>query len=229
MQALLTEGVVRRGYLGVQVRELDQEVAQKLGLPKDTGVLVAQVFDNTPAQKAGIQSGDIITTIAGKPVKDGRSLQTTVATLPLKKVAEVVIWRDGKEQTIKVTVEEQPSEFGIARTSAPSKAPAGPDSINIDKVGLQLADLTDELAEELGYRTNLRGAVITRVEPGSLAAQAGLRRGMVITKVDKQRVTTATATRQAFEAAALARGVLLQVHSPQGGTNYVLLKSESSE
>lgn len=88
---------------------------------------------------------------------------------------------------------------------------------------------SEEMAEELGYRPNLRGAAITRVEPGSLAAQAGLRRGMVITKVDNQRVTTAVAARQALEAATLARGVLLQIQTPQGGTNFVLLKSEAGQ
>lgn len=227
MKALLTEGVVRRGYLGVQVRELEAEIAQKLGVPKDSGVLVAQVFDNTPAQKANIQSGDVITSIAGKPVKDGRALQTVVATLPINKPAEVTVWREGKAQTVKVTIEEQPAEFGVARVPTPQKTPAGQDTIGVDKVGIQIADLTDEMAEEWGYRKNLRGAVITRVEPGSLAAEAGLRRGMLITKVDNQRVTTAAATRQALEAASLARGTLLQVQTPQGGTNYVLLKSES--
>lgn len=225
---LLSNGVVRRGYLGVQIRELDPEVATRLGVPKDTGVMVSEVFDNMPASKAGIQAGDVIISVAGKTVRDGRALQNTVAGLPLKQPSEVTVMRDGKTLSLQVTIEEQPAEFGVTRVPAPRAPARDADSITLDKLGIDIADLTDDTAEELGYRKGTQGAVITRVAPGSLGAEAGLRRGMVISKVDNQRVSNAAAAQQALEKAALASGVLVHVQSPQGGTNIILLRQNSA-
>jgi len=112
VKALLTDGVVRRGYLGIQIREMDAELAGKLGLAKDTGVVIAEVYNGTPAGKAGLQAGDVITKIAGNAIKDGRALQTTVASLAIGKASEVTIIRDGRPQQVAVTIEEQPNQFG---------------------------------------------------------------------------------------------------------------------
>jgi serine protease Do len=226
VKALRTDGVVHRGYLGVSIRDLDPEVAERLGVPKGAGVVVGEVSENAPAAKGGVQPGDIITTIAGKQVKDGKTLQAVVANLPIKKAAEVGVLRDGKAVTLTVTIEEQPKELGIvaARTPRPSSKDA--DAVTVDKIGIEVADLSDELAETFGFRAGAKGVAITRVHPGSLASEAGLRRGMLITKVDNQKVTTADATRERLESANLTRGVLLQVQSPQGGINFVLLKTE---
>src|SRR5262245_9974253 len=95
MKSLMRDGVVRRGYLGVQIRDLDPDVATRLNIPKDTGVVVGEVFDKTPAAKAGLQAGDIITHVAGNPVKDSKTLQTSVAALPIGKVSEFTVVRDG--------------------------------------------------------------------------------------------------------------------------------------
>lgn len=226
MKALQTEGVVRRGYLGVQIRELNADVAERLGV-KDGGVVIAEVFENTPAAKAGLQAGDIVTSIAGKKVKDGRSLQTIVADLPLNKSTAVELVRDGKHMKLQVTIEEQPAEFGSASAPAPRQPLENRDNVGIDKIGIEVAELTDETAEDLGYKKGTRGVVIMKVNPESVAGLAGLRKGMLILKVDNKSVSTAAAARQALEAASLSRGVLLQVQSPTGGTNYVLLKQSS--
>ncbi len=225
-QALLRDGVVRRGYLGVQIRDLAPEVAQRLNLPKDAGLVIAEVFDNTPAAKAGLKPGDILTALAGRPIKDGKVLQLTVAGLPLNKPVDMTIVRDGQALKVNVTIEEQPQEFGPTRVPAPRQPAADPEAIGLDKIGIAIADLNAELAEDLGYRAGTKGVVITKVDGGSLASLAGLRRGMLITRVDKQAMATADAARTALEAASLTRGVLLQVQSPQGGTNFVLLRSE---
>ena len=227
-KALRTDGVVHRGYLGVSIRDLDPEVAAQLGVPKDRGVVIGEVQDNTPAAKAGLQAGDIVTAIAGKEVKDGKTLQGIVAGLPLNKAAPVQVLRDGKTVTVQVTIEEQPKDFGAAAgTRTPRRAPAEADAVPLDKLGLEIADLTEETADSLGYRAGTKGVVITKVESGGLAADAGLRRGMLITKVDNQKVTTAAAVRQNLESANLSRGVLLQVLSPTGGINFVLLKEQT--
>jgi serine protease Do len=225
IQALRTDGAVKRGYLGIQVRELDPNVATRLGLAKDTGVVVADVYDNTPAAKGGMKPGDIITHIAGKAVKDGAMMQRIVLTLPINKAAEVDVQRDGKTLKLNVTVEEQPSTFGVnAGVPAPRAQNGTPDSIALDKLGIDVADLNEAMADDLGYRKGTQGVVITRVHDNGLASTSDLRRGMIITKIDDRRVTSAASAQQALQAAKLDRGVLLQVASPQGGVNYVLLR-----
>ena len=122
MDQLLKDGVVHRGYLGVQIKDLiDKDLAQRLGLKEDQHgvVVVAGLRQVSRRAKAALQAGDVITAIAGKPVKDGRELQRVVAGLPLGKPVDMVVLRDGKPQTLKVTIEEQPKEFGTARVALP--------------------------------------------------------------------------------------------------------------
>jgi serine protease Do len=106
IQALRTDGFVKRGYLGAHIRELD--IASK-----DTGVIVAEVFANTPAAKAGMKAGDIITAISGKAIKDGTELQRVVANLPLDKAFDFDVLRAGKTQRLTVVIEEQPADYGV--------------------------------------------------------------------------------------------------------------------
>jgi serine protease Do len=223
VKALRSDGVVRRGYLGVQIRELQPEVGERMGLAKGVGVVVGDVFDNTPGAKGGLKAGDIITSIAGKQVRDGRSLQMIVANLPLKQAAPVEVFRDGKTQTLNVTVEEQPRDFGRAEVPAPQRSGSSVDPQRLEKLGIEIADLTPEEAKNLGYREGTTGVVIANVNAGP-AQEAGLRKGMLITKVDGQRVTNAADARTKMEAASMERGVLLQVQSPTGGTNFVLVQ-----
>lgn len=225
VQALRTDGIVQRGYLGVQIRDLSLEIAQRLGLKDNRGVLVGEVFDKSPGAKAGIEAGDIILAIDGKLVKDGKSLQLTVASLPLNKPVDFTIFRDGLTRTLPVAIEAQPDDFGAASVPAPRIPVVPTEAISVGKLGLEIADLNDTLADDLGYRKGTTGVVISKVEPGSVAAEAGLRRGMLINKVDSERVTTAAGSRKLLENASLSRGVLLQVISPTGGVNFVLLKS----
>ncbi|MCI0681379.1 MAG: Do family serine endopeptidase [Gemmataceae bacterium] len=228
-RALQTDGVVHRGYLGVSIRDLDPEVAQRLGVPDEHGVVIGEVQENTPAAKGGLQAGDIVTSIAGKRVKDGKTLQGIVANLPLKQRAAIKVIRDGKPVEVQVVIEEQPKEFGTVTGPIPRRTPPDAESAPLDKLGLEVADLTDDTAESFGFRPGAKGVVITKVEPGSLADDAGLRRGMAITKIDQQRVASVSAAQKSLDNANLSRGVLLQVLSPQGGINFVLLKAAETE
>jgi serine protease Do len=223
LKALETEGVVRRGYLGIQIHEVTENDAAVLGLDKGVGVLVGSVFDNTPAAKAGLKTGDCILALGGKNVKDGRSFQALVAALPLGKAVNVTVIRDAKSRIVPVTIEEQPDDFGV-RTS---NSPPAPGIANVAKLGLELADLTDQLAQELGYKIGTKGVVITRVEAGSAAAGADLRRGMLLLKIDRQPVAISGAARDLFDNASVEKGILLQVYTPQSGTNFVLMQAMS--
>jgi serine protease Do len=116
MEQLLKDGVVRRGYLGVQIRDIDEEVATKLKVKENSGVLVTKVFTGAPGAKGGLKIGDIVVTLAGKPVTDGSALQKVVLSLPLGQPVEVALIRDGEMRTMKIVIEEQPEEYGIAST-----------------------------------------------------------------------------------------------------------------
>src|SRR6185312_2324164 len=123
MPQLLKDGVVRRGYLGVQIKDVNEpEVAARLGLKKgEHGVLVTRVFEDTPGAKAGLQSGDVITTLDGKSVRDGHELQTIISRLPVGKVIEVQTLRDGQPKSFSVTIEEQPKQYGATRVRVPRR------------------------------------------------------------------------------------------------------------
>jgi serine protease Do len=228
MTQLVKDGVVHRGYLGVSVKDVDNaELAQRLGLKEPHGVIVAEAMESSPAAKAGLKDGDVIVSIDGKTIKDGRDLQTTVIGLPLHKPVDMAIVRDGKSQTLRVTIEEQPKDFGTVRASIPHSAEQPEETIHIDKIGVDVTDLTPEFAESLGYRHNAKGALITKVNPGSIAFEKGLRRGMLVTKVEKKPIANAKAFQEVAKSASLDNGILLQVQSPQG-TSYILLKSNAA-
>jgi serine protease Do len=234
VKQLMRDGAVHRGYLGVGIQDVENaDLAKRLGLKEASGVVITQVFDDAPAVKAGIQEGDVLVSLNGKTIKDGRELQTVVAGLPLKKPVDVVVMRDGREKQLHVTIEEQPAQYGSTRTipTQQRRRAAGeedePETFKVPKIGLEAVDLTPEAATKFGYKEGLKGALVTRAPRSGVAGEAGVAAGMVVTKVDDTAVTSAKALRDAVASASLDKGVVLKVHTPQG-TNYVLLKAEAA-
>jgi serine protease Do len=226
MEQLIRNGVVHRGYLGVQIKDVDSaDLAAKLGLKDTHGALVTQVFKNTPAGKAGLADGDVIVSLNGKAVKNGHQLQQVVAGLPLGKPVDLTVMRDGKTKELKVTVEEQPQDFGLSRVPAQQGSDNDKEGVNLDKIGVQVTDLSSALADRYGFKDGAKGVLITNVDPSGLGSQAGLRKGMLITKVDRQPATAADKLKELVNAGSLKQGILLQVQTPQGGTNFVVIKS----
>jgi serine protease Do len=230
---LVREGAVRRGYLGVSVQELDPDVAARMGVKAGTGVRVAQVMKGTPAAKAGIQEDDVILSVDGKPIHDGRELQHLVARLPLSKPTDVQISRDGSNRTVPVTIEEQPEAYGTDRELAGPSQPtpkAEKEEISVEKIGIEVADSTTEAAARFGFKEAPQGVLITDVQQGSVAFEAGLRRGFVIEKIDNKAVTKAESARTMLEKASLQKGILLKIRVPPalgGGTALRMLKAET--
>jgi serine protease Do len=225
---VLAASVVHRGYLGVQIKELDPEVASRLGLEKQKGVLVTKVFDDSPAARAGLKGGEVITALAGKPVENSHDLQAAVADLPLGEPVDLTVVRDGSSRTLQVKIEEQPTGFGAA---SERPAPAGPKpekkASKLEKAGVEVADATPELAKEFGYKGGVKGVLVTDVTPDSPAADAGLHKGVLLVKVDRKPVKSAAEARDAI-AKGLDKGTLLQVQGPEGGTDYVVLKAATA-
>ncbi len=222
MEQLEKDGTVHRGYLGVQVQALEPEVASRLGLSGKTGVVVNKVMAGTPAAKAGLRDGDVVTEVAGQPVKDAHSLQRIVAGLPAGKSVELGVYSDGAHKSVSVTVEEQPRLFGRNTESAE------PEAVSLGKLGVKVAELTAEKAKELGHPEKTEGVLVTEVDPNGVAGGAGMRSGTVILKVNQQRVKTVEEFQKAVEKASLDEGVLLQVRTAPGGTTYVLLRAPAS-
>lgn len=228
MSQLLKDGSVHRGYLGIQAGPLSPEVASHLGLPTHDGVVIGKVSAGTPAAKAGLKDGDIITTIANQPIKDVRGLQRAVAELPLHQPVDVTFWRDGASKKLAVVIEEQPRAYGLVAGSTET-GDQDAESTSLDKIGIAIAQLTPERAKKLGFAEKTQGVVITAVEPQSVAAEAGLRSGVMILQVDQRPVTKVEETMSALEKSSLEKGVLLQVKAPEAGTTYLLLKSAATK
>jgi serine protease Do len=224
MDKLLKNGVVERGYLGVQVRALDPDVGARLGAENRSGVVVARVLDASPAAKAGLQAGDVILAVAGNAVKEPSDLQRRVAAFSPNKTVAVTILRDGASRDVQVTLEEQPSEAAGSRPVRPN-SPRSTPATRVGTIGIEVADLNGQTARQFGYAETTAGAVVTSVEPGSLAAQVGIRPGTLITKVDDAGVTTAAEARDSLEKASLRRGIVLRVQSPDSGISYLMLKA----
>jgi serine protease Do len=224
--ALRTDGAVKRAYLGAHIRELDREVADRLGAPKDGGVIIAEVFAKTPGAKAGLLAGDILTFIGGKTIKDGNSLQRVVASLPIGKTVDIDVLREGKTQRLTVAIEEQPADYGVAAGAPPPRRNHPfPNATPLDALGVDVAELTADLADDLGFRKGVQGIVITRVHDGGLASLSKLRAGTLVSKIDDTLIATIASAEKALQTASLEKGILLQVVTPQGGVSYVLLKS----
>ncbi len=214
---LLKNGVVRRASFGILVRDLDAESAKKAGAKNTEGVVVTKVFDDSPAAKAGVVIGDVITKINGEAVKDSRDVQKVTAALPFNDVVDVFLWRDGKFYVGKVKVEEERQVLKPETPPAPSGATAG-------TVGLTLLDLTPESVKKNGWPMGLKGAAITDVKKNSLADQSGLARGLIVLKVDKTVVTSAATFDQALQQADTEKGALLHVLRANGDVDFIVLR-----
>ena len=171
---LISKGNVSRGWMGISIQTVTDDMARSFGLPKTYGALVNDVVRSGPAAKAGILQGDVITGFAGSPVKDVRQLQRLVGETPVGKKVEVEIYRDGKP--IKVFVTTAPAENAPAEAQRPAEREAG-------ALGLSVAELGAE------QRTRgLSGVVVTEVEPGGIAEDSGIQRGDVIVSVNQKKV-----------------------------------------
>jgi serine protease Do len=223
VEQLLKNGVVRRGYLGIGIGDVDEERAKELGLKEAVGVMVTRIIADSPGEKAGLKRGDVIVGLGGKGIKDRRELLLTVAAQPLDKPVELKIVRDGKEKALKVTILEEPNGYGSQPVPVPEP---GKGAIVVEKAGVTVADLTSELAEALGYPEKLKGVLITRIDRTGLAAQAGLRPGMVILRVNKKPVATAEAFSDAVKVGSTSKGITVQARGPRGGTRSYVLKEE---
>lgn len=200
-------GKFRRGYLGINIQPLREDIAAGLGLPKDRGEIIARVEPNAPAARAGLRQGDVVVAINGQAVTLDNTLSQIVAATPIGTTIPVDIIRDGKRMTVRATVGERPAESalngGSTEENAPS-APEGTEQAARASLGVTLVALTPDVRRQLRLPENLQGVVIANVNPASDAAAKGLRRGDVIISINQRPVTTPQAAAAAVAAARAA-------------------------
>jgi serine protease Do len=203
---LKDKGHVTRGWLGVAIQEVTPELAKSFGLKENKGALVAQVTPGSPAEKAGIQQGDIISEFDGKAVSESKDLPRIVASTPVGKMITVKLSREGKIIDRSLKVAEMKEQGEMAGSSPSHKS-----------LGIAVQDLTPEIAQGLGLK-KAGGVVVTQVEPGSPAAEAGLQSGDIIREVNRKPVKNADEFVQKLEKAQGQGTLLLSI---QRGENHL--------
>jgi serine protease Do len=212
----LKKGKVVRGWLGVYIQEVTQDIAESLGMKEPAGALVSEVMKGSPAEEAGIKRGDVIIGFAGKEIKSSRELPAMVASTEVGKVVDVKVLRDGKPITIKVKIGKMPEEGEVVAKTEEEGV------IEEEKIGLRVQNLTKEMAESLGI-SEPYGVIVTDVLPNSPAENAGFQRGDVIVEVNRKVVRDVDEFKTQIEKA-LEKKVVLFLVKRGRATIYIALK-----
>lgn len=215
MESIVEHGRVVRGFMGVNIQDVTPDLAREFGLKEPAGALVAEVTAKSPADRAGLQTGDVVVEYNGRPVRDSRHLKLQVGqTAPGEQVA-VKLVRDGKPQTVKVTLKE------FADDTLQAKSGTGAKSSKERLAGVGVTDIEPEQRRELGLPRDLKGVLVSQVAVDSPAYEAGLRQGDVITEINRQPVID---SERAVELAEKAEddSILLRIWR-QGARRYLVV------
>jgi serine protease Do len=223
---LMKGSAIKRGYLGVQMQDVTDDIADALGVPKGRGTLVSRVEAGEAADKAGIKQGDVIVKVNGRDVTPDQTLSYLVANVTPGTRIPLDVVRDGKPMTLTVTVGTRPPEEQLAANNFdPNDNDSGPgagqpDALAAASLGVAVAPLTPQIAQSVGVDPASKGVVVLTVDPSSDAAGKGLRRGDVIVSVNRTPVTNATDIAKIVTASKSAgRGsVLLYIQRRNFGT-----------
>jgi S1-C subfamily serine protease len=171
---LIKKGSVTRGWLGVSIQPVTDEIAKSFGLSRAQGALISDIMAGSPAEKAGLKQGDIIIRFAGKEIRDARQLQLVVADTPVGQKAEVEIFRDGRAQKLSVTLGNSDSASAVKPRSAEPQT---------GWFGLTVEELPANMR-----MSGLKGVMVTAVDPEGIAAESGIQRGDIIISVNQKKV-----------------------------------------
>ena len=219
MESLIQDGRVTRGYLGVTIQNITPELAEAFDLNGTKGALVGGVLPDSPAATAGLQNGDVVVEFNGKTVTDSRRLQLEVAQTKPGATVPLEVIRNGEHKKLEVTVNALPGEGRMARADSPQSGAGTLD-------GVAVTDLDNRARTEFNVPNDVKGALVTQVEPGSAAAQAGLKAGDVLIEINRKPVANAD---DAIRLTAKTEGerTLLRVWQ-NGGSRYVVVDERDS-
>jgi serine protease Do len=217
---IMKDGKVEHGYLGISMNDVTPENASFFNLPDATGALVSQVTPDSPASKAGLKSGDVLRKLNGNNIENGSALQVAVSQIRPGNTIELGILRDGKPETVKVTVGEFHGGTELAHDS-------GADNQQHGKLGISVGSLSPDMRSQLNIPSNVKGAAIQSVRPGSPADDAGLSQGDVVLEVNRKPVQDAESLVGQLHSAPAGKDILLLVWS-HGGASYRVVHPEQS-
>lgn len=226
-------GETRRGWLGVKIRSITDDLAESLGVAENVGALIESVTPNGPAAKGGLQDGDVVLRFDGKDISNSRGLPKVVARTPDGKQVDVDILRKGQKQTLKIIVgrlqegddKKAPvsaDKGGSAPAPAPGNTPAEK-ALEQSLVGVKLAPLSDEQRKKFGIDAKVKGVVVTEIDPQSPAAQKGLKVGDTIVEVAQETVSTLDDIVKSIDKVKKAgrKAVLLRLEDAKGELRFV--------
>lgn len=226
---LVTFGETRRGWLGVQIQTVTDEIAETLGLDKARGALIGDVVKGGPADKAGIKSGDVVLSFDSKPVVEMRDLPKIVADTAVDKDVPVVVLRKGKEEILNAKVGrlEDSDKVAAVKTGLPEESPR--EEVPAGKVfGMTLKELTQSERDSAKIGTEIKGVLVGEIEPGSLAADKGIEPGEILVEVGQEPVATPKDVATRLEALRKEgrKNALVMVSSKSGDVRFVVLRME---
>jgi serine protease Do len=212
---IIRTGSVHHGYLGISMNDVTPENAQFFNLKDAEGAIISQVTPSSPAANAGLKNGDVITAMNGRAVPNGGDLQLQVAQLTPGTQVELGILRNGSRQSVRVTLGEYKKDTEVA--DADDSKDGG--DHNSGKLGLAMGELTPDVRQQLNVPSNVHGAAIEQVRPGSPAEEAGLQPGDVIMEVNRHPATSVNQVASELHGVPTGKNVLLLVWS-NGGASY---------
>jgi serine protease Do len=203
-ESLVKNGKVVRGYLGIGIQDLTQDLINSFGLKETKGALVSDVKEDSPADRAGIKQGDVIIEYDGTPVPDAAALQRLVTKTPIDTKTTIKVLRDGREKELTAKVAELPETLQTAKLHS--------DEGEHSFAGVAVQDLDRETAQELGLKGKIQGVVVTSVEPDSGADRAGLMPGDVIREINRQPVKSVKDYEKAASSVKKGENVLMLIN-----------------
>ena len=221
IETLIRDGKVRHGHMGIGIADVTPENAKFFSDSTATGGVVTQVEADSPASKAGLQIGDVITEVDGHKVNDAGELQVVIGQKQPGTKVSLTVLRDGKTTTVPVTLEE----LGSHNAESSSGSSEGNGKMHW---GLGLGNLTPDLRDQLQAPRDIHGAVVEQVQPGSPADVAGLQQGDIILEVNRHKTTSASDVQQALSSVPKGQDALLLVWSNGGNTFRVLHSQEGA-
>src|SRR5262249_36623316 len=178
MDQIVSHGSVQRAYLGVTIQQVTPAIAKAIGLTGPDGAMVGDVSPNSPASRAGLQSGDVITAMNGTPIAESNQLRMNISLVNPGQTVHLKVFRDGQTRDVTARVEEMPGK----KVERASHDNGGNGNEALD--GVSVEELDARAAREAGVPANTKGVIVTQVDPGSAAAEAGLKEGDVIQEVN---------------------------------------------
>ena len=217
-------GKIRRGWLGVRIQQVTDEIAESLGLNKARGALVAGVTDGGPAEKGGLESGDVVLKFDNKDVTEMRRLPRIVAETPVDREVPVTVWRKGKEQNVRVKVGELKEDQTASATPTTGESQRGTPSGAVSILGMGLSDVNGRLREQFRLPNDAKGVVVVDVQGNSPAGEKGIRAGDLVLEVAQDKVDNAGDVKSRIDKAKAAKrkSILLLVER-QGDQRFVVL------